>query len=159
MARAASFPRRRREEVLRAAAELFHEQGYAATSTADIAARLGMLRGSVYYYFETKEGLLSELIQDVYARTSRSLEAVLADGGDALERLRRLIENHVVQFATDRVAGALVLNESHSLSAEHRAQVRADAEAYERAIVDLLHEGQRAGLVRPDLDARVVAMA
>src|SRR5215213_3726614 len=125
MARAASFPRRRRDEVLRAAAELFHERGYAATSTADLAARLGMLRGSVV----------------------------------SVARLRRFIENSVVQFATDRVAGALVLNESHSLSAEHRAVVRRDAETYERALLDLLREGQREGLVRADVDVRIVAMA
>jgi len=159
MARAASFPRRRREEVLRAAAELFHEKGYAATSTADLAARLGMLRGSVYYYFDTKEGLLFELIHDVYARVLASLEEVVGGGGDAVARLRRFVENSVVQFATDRVAGALVLNESHSLSAEHRALVRRDAETYERVLLDLLREGQREGLVRPDVDVRIVAMA
>ena len=73
-----TFPRRRREEMLAAAAELFYEHGYAATSTADIAERMGIQRGSVYYYFDTKEGLLLELIEDVYRHALASLERVRA---------------------------------------------------------------------------------
>jgi AcrR family transcriptional regulator len=155
---ARAFPRRRREEMLRIAAELFHEQGYAATSTADLAARMGIQRGSVYYYFETKEGLLLELIQDVYARARASLEQVQASDADAVTKLRALIEDHVVSFATNLVPGALVINESGSLTPEHRELVRADAEAYERGILELILEGQRLGAVRGDVDARMSCM-
>ena len=66
-----SFPAPAPGEMLAAAAELFYEHGYAATSTADIAERMGIQRGSVYYYFDTKEGLLLELIEDVYRHALR----------------------------------------------------------------------------------------
>jgi AcrR family transcriptional regulator len=154
-----SFPRRRREEMLRAAAELFHEKGYAATSTADIAERMGIQRGSVYYYFDTKEGLLFELIQDVYTRARDSLERIRATDADPVEKLRALIVDHVVSFTTHLIPGAIVLNESHSLSAGNRELVRRDADAYERGIQELIGDGQRTGLIRGDLDARVASMA
>lgn len=154
-----SFPRRRRKEMLLAAAELFHEKGFAATSTADIAARMGIQRGSVYYYFDTKEGLLFELIQDVYKRALDSLERVRRTDADAVEKLRALIVDHVVTFAKHLVPGAIVLNESGSLSPENRERLRRDAEAYEAGMLELIADGQRAGRFRRDLDARLTCMA
>jgi AcrR family transcriptional regulator len=154
-----TFPRRRREEMLLAAAELFHEKGYAATSTADIAARMGIQRGSVYYYFDTKEGLLFELIQDVYQRALDSLERVQRTDADPVGKLRALIADHVVSFTTHLIPGAIVLNESGSLSPENRERLRRDADAYERGMLELIAEGQRAGLLRHDIDARLACMA
>ena len=60
--------RRRRAEVLRAAAELFAEKGYEASSTTELAERLGIKGGSVYYYIDSKEELLFELVEDICCR-------------------------------------------------------------------------------------------
>ena len=154
-----SFPRRRRDEMLAAAAELFYEHGYAATSTADIAERMGIQRGSVYYYFETKEGLLLELIEDVYRHALASLARVRATDDDAVAKLRALIADHVFAFTERLIPGAIVINESRSLSPENRDRLRRDAEAYEAGVVALIAEGQAAGLIRADLDPRLAAMA
>jgi AcrR family transcriptional regulator len=153
-----SFPRRRREEMLAVAAELFYEHGYAATSTADIAERMGIQRGSVYYYFDTKEGLLLELIEDVYRQALASLERVRASGGDAADKLRALISDHVHAFTEHLIPGAIVINESRSLSPENRDRLRRDAEAYEAGVVELIAEGQAAGVLRRELDPRLAAL-
>ena len=71
--RAPPAQRRRRAEVLRVAAELFSENGYEATSTTDIAERLGIKGGSVYYYIDSKEALLFELVEDIYGLLLESL--------------------------------------------------------------------------------------
>lgn len=52
-----------RQEVIDAAASLFAERGYAATSTRQIAERVGMRQASMYYYFKGKEEILLELLQ------------------------------------------------------------------------------------------------
>jgi TetR/AcrR family transcriptional regulator, cholesterol catabolism regulator len=153
-----SFPRRRRDEMLAAAAELFYEHGYAATSTADIAERMGIQRGSVYYYFDTKEGLLLELIEDVYRHALASLERVRASEDDAAGKLRALISDHVHAFTERLIPGAIVINESRSLSPANRDRLRRDAEAYEKGIVELLAEGQAAGLIRAELDPRLASL-
>jgi AcrR family transcriptional regulator len=153
-----SFPRRRREELLAAAAELFYEHGYAATSTADIAERMGIQRGSVYYYFDTKEGLLLELIEDVYRHALDSLGRVRALDADTLGKLRALISDHVHAFTERLIPGAIVINESRSLSPANRDRLRRDAEAYEDGIVELIAQGQAAGLIRRELDPRLAAL-
>src|SRR5213595_1120719 len=78
--------RRRRAEVLRVAAKLFAEQGYEATSTTDIAERLGIKGGSVYYYIESKEALLFELVEDIYGLLLESLHEVLDSDDDPLAK-------------------------------------------------------------------------
>ncbi|MEU7873431.1 helix-turn-helix domain-containing protein [Dactylosporangium sp. NPDC049140] len=52
-----------REEILDAAAELFAERGYAATSTRMIAEMVGVRQASLYYHFSTKEQILAELLE------------------------------------------------------------------------------------------------
>ena len=54
------------QEVVDAAAKVFAEKGYRAATLRDIAAELGMLKGSLYYYIETKEDLLYELLRRVH---------------------------------------------------------------------------------------------
>lgn len=152
-------PRRRRQEVLRVAAELFADRGYEATSTTEIAAALGIKGGSVYYYFDTKEGLLFELVQDVYGILAETVRDVLAGDGDALEKLRRLIQLHVEEMAREPIRGGLILNETRSLSPEHQAWVAERVAAYERTLVDLVEQGQRAGVIVSDLDPRLVSKA
>ena len=95
---------------------------------------MGIQRGSVYYYFDTKEGLLLELIQDVYRHALASLERVQATDADAVGKLRALIADHVVSFTDAPVPGAIVLNESRSLSPRvPRAPARATPRPTRRA--------------------------
>ena len=152
-------PLRRREEVLATAARLFFEQGYAATSTTDIAHELGMHRGSIYYYLSTKEDLLYELIQQRYTSGSELLEALAERGGDALSRLRWLLEEHIRTVAENRIPSALALNEARSLSPERRARILGENDAYERAVAGLIAEGSAAGVIRDDVDPKLAAMA
>ncbi|BCY10863.1 TetR/AcrR family transcriptional regulator [Actinoplanes sp. L3-i22] len=79
-----------REEILDAAAELFAQRGYAATSTRLIAERVGIRQASLYYHFDTKEQILAELLE---ATVRPSLEHAASLGElsppDALRSLVR----------------------------------------------------------------------
>ncbi|KUL32995.1 TetR/AcrR family transcriptional regulator [Actinoplanes awajinensis] len=81
-----------REEILDAAAELFAQRGYAATSTRLIAERVGIRQASLYYHFNTKEQILAELLEAT-VRPSLAFAAELAAQGlppaDALHALVR----------------------------------------------------------------------
>lgn len=150
---------RRRDELLRVAARLFFERGYAATSTADLARELGLHRGSVYYYLSTKEELLYELVRDRYAAGTALLERLRDDPRDALAKLRSLIEEHVVELADHLIPSALALNESRSLSPERRAAIAAEEAAYQDGIAALIAAGQSEGTIRDDIDPRLATMA
>jgi AcrR family transcriptional regulator len=73
-----------REEILDAAAELFSQQGYAATSTRAIAMAVGIKQASLYYHFANKEQILAELLTGTVA-PSLDAAAALADSGEPTE--------------------------------------------------------------------------
>ncbi|MGO4194063.1 TetR/AcrR family transcriptional regulator [Rhizobium sp. YAF28] len=83
---------RRPAEILDAAFEEFVDSGYVATRVEDIASRVGVTKGTVYVYFETKEQLFEAMIGHI----SEPLEGLLASAnelkGTATERLEKTIE-------------------------------------------------------------------
>ncbi len=127
----------RRADLVRAAARLFRTQGFAATSTRDIAAAAGMQSGSPFYYFESKSALLFAVMQGGMAPAQASQDAALQAlpaRAPARERLRALIRQHyevLLGEGSDFIP--VMLYEWRSLTPEQRALVSAQKDAYEAA--------------------------
>ena len=127
----------RRAELVRAAAHLFRTQGFAASSTRDIAAAAGMQSGSPFYYFESKSALLFAVMQGGMAQAQASQDAALQAlpaRAPARERLRALIRQHyevLLGEGSDFIP--VMLYEWRSLTPEQRALVSAQKDAYEAA--------------------------
>ena len=71
---------RTRARILASALSLFVKKGYERTTFTDIAARLKMTKGAVYWHFETKESLLVELVREMMEKFQRRLEEFLPKG-------------------------------------------------------------------------------
>src|SRR5512139_3144151 len=67
----------RRPALLDAAARLFAERGFAGTSMRDIAASVGMLSGSIYYHFPSKQALLMAVHEESVRHTVRAVDAAM----------------------------------------------------------------------------------
>jgi TetR/AcrR family transcriptional regulator, fatty acid metabolism regulator protein len=87
---------RQREEreqlILQAAEELFFEQGYHETSIDDIAARVGIAKGTIYLHFASKEDLVLALFERGMRLMLRALDRALSSDGSPREKLRAVIE-------------------------------------------------------------------
>src|SRR3954451_13883473 len=82
----------RRAQILRVSAELFAELGYASTTVRNIAERTGLLSGSLYHHFDSKESILQEILRGFIDDLVDQIEEQLdGRGGDPEEGLRRLI--------------------------------------------------------------------
>ncbi len=149
--------------VVDAAMEVFWEKGYEATTTQDLCERTGLGRGSLYNAFGSKHRLYEESVRR-YAETwaARQL-ALLAEPGDARERLRRLMIGVIDADLDDPGRrGCLALNAAVEVSGrdgEVPALVRKQFDDLEQALTDLVTVGQRAGELRSDRPARQVARA
>lgn len=90
--------RKRDREVLDAAVQVFCERGYAAATVQDVADQLGILKGSLYYYIETKEDLLYRAVMAVHSSAEAVMDSVAAEPSGPLERLelymRRQVEHN-----------------------------------------------------------------
>ena len=85
----------RREELIRAAVELFSEHGFKGTSIRDIARHLGISVSNMYHYFETKEDLWLAIQEYSVRWLPDRLEAVWALSSDPVERFRLLLRAHL----------------------------------------------------------------
>lgn len=137
----------RRQALLIAAARLFRHQGFAATSTRDIAAAVGMHSGSPFYHFKSKAALLhavmSEGMAAALARQTAALQTLPPDAPPR-QRLRQLVRAH---FDTLHGPGndfiPVMLYEARSLAAPQRAQLarqQADYEAAWSPVLQALHD-------------------
>ena len=87
---------RRIQEILRTAAELFGERGYDGVNLEDVAERLDVTKGSLYYYFASKDELVTAAIETLGKEWTERLERLPeAQDGSAGHRLRALIREHV----------------------------------------------------------------
>src|SRR5579859_8165976 len=85
----------RRVQLLDAAARLFREQGFHATSMRDIAKAVGMLSGSIYYHFESKEELLFAVYQEGERRVAEAVDAAVAAETEPWQRLEAASAAHL----------------------------------------------------------------
>src|ERR687885_2165386 len=98
---AGDVPAAPREDQVRAVAlRLFREKGYHATSMRDIAAEVGINKGSLYSYIRSKEDLLIPVFERAMGVLVSEIEAIAADGSlGPTERLKRAIHAHVTNVA------------------------------------------------------------
>src|SRR5271169_6197515 len=89
-----------RQEILRAAARLFQQQGYDATSMNDVAAALKLSKGGLYHHFQSKDEILfhimshaMDITEERVIKAVRRIDIVRNDGTE--ERLRTLIRLHI----------------------------------------------------------------
>src|SRR5271167_3239759 len=85
----------RRAQLLDAAARLFRERGYHATSMRDIAKAVGMLSGSIYYHFDSKEEMLLAVYEEGKRRVAVAVDAAVAAETDPWRRLEAACAAHL----------------------------------------------------------------
>jgi TetR/AcrR family fatty acid metabolism transcriptional regulator len=147
----------KREAILRAAIRVFAHNGYFNSKVADIAREAGIADGTVYLYFKSKD----EILHSVF---DRSMERAIAEGrqllegvNDAREKLRRIARLHLERLGADRelaVVFQVELRGSTKFMEEFSAAGFAE---YLGLIRQTIEEGQRTGVFRAELNAKVLA--
>jgi AcrR family transcriptional regulator len=153
----------RRDEILATAAALFGSSGYVGTSLKDVADACGILPGSLYHHFESKEAIAIELLErydselgsladtSLTAASSLSIESFYSD----FIRLATSIAHTAVRH---RAALHLTVYEPPAGASERLLQLtRRTPVAVEAALQEILNRGKVAGLVKPDIDTALLA--
>ena len=151
-------PRERGEEVYAAALRLFRQKGYHATSMQDIAAAVGLYKGSLYHYIGSKEELLVRVFERAMAALLEDTERIAAD--EALRpsaQLRQIIEAHVEAVANNLDALTVYLHEWRALAGESLASVRLQRERYTALVSGIVSRGVRVGEFQA-ADVRIVTL-
>jgi TetR/AcrR family fatty acid metabolism transcriptional regulator len=150
----------KRERILEGALEAFAEKGFYNTKVSEIAGKAGVADGTIYLYFKNKDDLLISLFEDRMDWIIDRLETELAaiDGG-VLDKIRHVVRMHfrlavenpnLAEFIT------VELRQSAKFVKEYKNPKFAD---YLTILQKLIEEGQEQGVIRNDLDGRLVSRA
>ncbi|HEY0879538.1 MAG TPA: TetR/AcrR family transcriptional regulator [Zeimonas sp.] len=144
--------RRRRQQIVAAAVDLFSDQGYYRTTVQEVAARAGISTGLVYQYVEDKGDLLLLAILEVVDAYGREIPAALDAVADPLERFRTAVRTYCGVVDRLRDATVLAYRSTRSLCPEHRKLVmRAELQSNE-LIAQTIQECVDARVFDGDLD-------
>jgi len=149
------------ERVRNAAARLFRERGYASTTMREVAERAEMQAGSIYYYYPSKQDLLSAVLDHVITTLTRRTLPLLADDGGAAsyrERFRAAIREHMlttIEMGDYALSFRRLVNELPDAVRQEFAEKRSILDERWRS---LLANAARNGEIRDDVDLGAVRL-
>jgi AcrR family transcriptional regulator len=150
---------RREQQILDAAAEVFFRKGYAAANVEDVADIVGMLKGSLYYYFDSKEDLLYRIIKSIHRKAAQTLVECDAVKGTPLERLGYFVRLHIRQLTINLSYTRVFYTEFAHLSGDRYSEIVGDRRSYEAYLQRLIVAGQQEREFCCERDAHLSTMA
>jgi AcrR family transcriptional regulator len=145
----------RREEILELAADLFARQGVDKTTVREIGKAVGMLSGSLYHYFDSKELMVAEIVAGYLEGRLEGCLAIAARIPEPQDRLGELLQTEFRDIAQSSAA-RLFNNESiYVLGVHPFDHIRDLALAVRQIWIDTITEGIRSGVFRSDIDPEV----
>jgi len=147
------------QEIITVAARLFKEKGYRATTLEDIAAAVGMLKGSLYYYIQSKEELLYIVVREPVRQIYNQLEEIVHSQAPTKVRIAQAFTNHMTLFHQHYPHMAVYLHDYHHLMQKLQKDIIETPKHYQRLWATLLQQGIDAGELRNDLDVQVTVYA
>jgi len=149
----------REKEILDAAAEIFARKGYSAANVEDVASLVGMLKGSLYYYVDSKEDLLYRLTKTIHQDALETLEETRSLDGTPEERLVALVRLHFRKLTANIAYTRVFYHEFRHLTGQRYVEIVRLRETYEHYVQSLVEEGQAAAAFCRRRDAHLMMIA
>lgn len=149
-----------RRRLLEATADLLAERGFAGTRLSDIADRAECRAPAVYYYFESREALVEEVmflgISQIRVAVKERLDAARHE--DPMTRLDLAIEEHLRFLLTGASFAKASLRNAAQIPPELRKRQLAEMTRYGNMWRKLVRDAAQAGYLRPGTDERIARM-
>jgi AcrR family transcriptional regulator len=142
--------------VVQLAGELFAEKGYRATTVREIADAAGILSGSLYHHFDSKESIGDEILSTFINDVLADYRAAVSSAGSPREVIEQIVRSTSRTLSRHRAALAMLQNDWSYFAAHPRfGYLRQALGEIERTWVTQLERGQASGAFRADLDPRL----
>ncbi|MFI0450694.1 TetR/AcrR family transcriptional regulator [Actinomadura sp. 6N118] len=146
----------RREHLVKLAAELFAEKGFQATTVRNIAEEAGILSGSLYHHFDSKESIVDEILSGFFREIMSAYQGTLDQGLNPRETIAGLVRIAFGTLEPHRAAITVMQNDWNYLKGMERfAYLTKSEDEVEKMWVDTIKDGQKEGLFRDDIDPKL----
>lgn len=147
------------DRVLDAAAALFWRKGYAAASTRELAAALGMEKASLYYHFRKKEDVLYAICVTCLEHGIRTVTEAVQKAATPTDKVQTLIRAHLRAILDSPDRYATTLTELRSLGPRRRKKVMELRDQHESFVRSVLQNAQNEGIVRKDISVKYLSLS
>ena len=146
----------RRAELLDIAATLFAERGLRATTVRDIADAAGILSGSLYHHFDSKESMVDEILRGFLDDLFGKYREIVASGLDSRATLEALVTTSYEAIDASHAAVAIYQDEVKHLVANERFTYLSELNTEFRDLwMGVLEAGVKDGSFRADIDVEL----
>jgi AcrR family transcriptional regulator len=147
---------RRDREVLEAATKVFSSRGYADASVQDIADELGILKGSLYHYIDSKEDLLFRLMDETHEEVQAILAEVEAlESDEPLYLLQEYFARQAAYMTRNVAKMSIYYHDLDQLSETRHKDLIRKRRVHEKFVIDLIQQAQARGEVDKGLDPQL----
>ena len=144
------------QDILNAGAKVFLEKGYHNANISDVADEVGMLKGSLYYYIDSKDDLLNSIIMPTLEVYIKTLKEILVSNENADMVLEKAIIAHMSPMDIDFAKQAVFTTELPNLSESGRMEARAEIKNYEKLWIQVIKKGMSEKIFRDDIDPKIL---
>ncbi len=148
-----------RLQAIRSAAAVFAEKGFHGSSTRDIAERMGIKPGSLYYYFKSKEEALGEVCLFGIEEYVNHMEVIAASDQSFEAKLMATITSHLSSYRERNEALKVYNDERLYLPEEKRGNLKLLGSGYRQLLEEIFEEGVQSGVLRQSIDCHFAAQA
>lgn len=153
---AVTAPSERRAHLVVLAGELFAEKGFRATTVREIADAAGILSGSLYHHFDSKESIGDEILQGFLNEVLADYRASVATDADPRAVLELIVRSSTVTLGRHRAALTMLQNDWNYFSKQPRfGYLRKALQEIEKIWITQLERGKEQGVFRSDLDPKL----
>jgi len=146
----------RRAHLVVLAGELFAQKGYRATTVREIADAAGILSGSLYHHFDSKESIGDEILSNFINEVLADYRGAVASAASPRAAIEQIVRSTSRTLARHRAALAMLQNDWSYFAAQPRfAYLPKALREIERIWVSQLEAGKESGLFRADLDTKL----
>jgi AcrR family transcriptional regulator len=149
----------RRDQIARAALGLIAERGLRGLRAGPLARRAGLVPSGLYRHFESLDGIVDAVLDMIRGRLLGNVEAACAGVADPVERLHRILRLHAQLVREHHALPRIIFSdEVFGGDPARRAKLRGILHGYMEKVETILRDGQAAGAVRKDVDARTLTV-
>jgi len=145
--------------AIRSAASEFAEKGFHGASTKDIAERMGIKQGSLYYYFTSKEEALGEVCLFGIQEYVERMKSIAASDQPFEAKLMATITSHLTSYRERNEALKVHNDERLYLPEDKRARLKELGSNYRQQLEKIFEEGASVGVLRKSIDCHFAAQA
>jgi AcrR family transcriptional regulator len=120
---------------------------------------VGILKGSLYYYIESKEDLLYEILRSVHDEALQAIEDAVAQETEPLDKIRAFITALVTYHTENLIRIGVFFHDFRSLREDRRVAIVRERDRYDRLLRQVIRQGQEDGTICADVDPKFAALA